>query len=215
MVITAFGHAETTMADPVIPDNETTTYSVTTGKEIYTVSQTVKHTKNTPLSQYEIVSHSRKSDQRILINRSTMEVVYSWVKHKETDYEMETEIKINKNSLKAKPGEVVILNFQGINHVLRGFPFSKNRTVKIKTAAGGDFVLTVTPKGEKDIKTKMGTIRCYELELGMDGFFGAFFPKTRLWYSKAAPHFLVKYEGPSGGPGSENMIIEITSYSGS
>lgn len=35
-------------------------------------------------------------------------------------------------------------------------------------------------------------------------------PKYKLWYEKAAPHRLVRFEGPHGPPGAPEIILELT-----
>lgn len=37
-----------------------------------------------------------------------------------------------------------------------------------------------------------------------------FLPKYKLWYEKAAPHRLVRFEGPHGPPGAPEIVLELT-----
>ena len=46
----------------------------------------------------------------------------------------------------------------------------------------------------------------------MDGFWGAFLPKMKVWYSVTPPHYLVRYEGLAGPPGSPKRDIELLTY---
>jgi hypothetical protein len=37
-----------------------------------------------------------------------------------------------------------------------------------------------------------------------------FVPKYRMWYSRHAPHRLVRFEGPYGPPGAPELVLEVT-----
>jgi hypothetical protein len=201
--------AQSIFIDPVIPDNETVVYTATYDKQVYPLTQrTVRKTDNGRVL-YEVSSESARQDSRLRIDAATMAVEYAWTRQKKADLVTETETKIIKNTIRDKAGEITLPEFSGLPAVLRGFPFGKVRTLKIKMGEGSDFALTVTMTKEIDIKTAAGVIRCYELEFGMDGFLGAFVPKSFFWYEKDAPHRLIRYQGQAGGPGSPSYTIEL------
>ena len=205
-------YAGPAIADPHIPDGEKITYLVTIGEESYPlVQRTVRKTENNR-DLYEITTESVKEDLFIRIDCKKMVVVSSRGKSKRPEYIVERETRIIKNEIPVKEGEFVIIDFSGLNQVLRGFPFEKTKSLKIKSAGDSTFSIIVKMKNQTKVKTKMGEIACYKLELGMDGFWGAFFPKTYFWYSVDAPHYLVQYKGQEGGPGSSQMTIELTGY---
>jgi hypothetical protein len=200
------------LIDPRIPDGETATYTVKAGKE--TAMMTVETAKMEVDGRmvYVVTSTSSLDDMKVRIDVRRMTVEYSWVRRKRPDLVVETETKTIKNEIKTKPDEICIADYSGLLHLLRGFPFGRLRTVKLRMAQGSDFVLHVTHTKEVDVKTPAGTLRCYEIELGLDGFLGAFMPKTYFWFSVRAPHYLVRYQGQMAGPGSPELVMELTGY---
>ena len=116
-------------------------------------------------------------------------------------------------------------------HWVRTLPFDK---VKKGSSAGGDAVL---PQGEcnlilsptrqfrinakltglEEVKTPAGIFSCYRVEL-IPQLFGPlkkFVPKMALWCVADWPHYWVRYQGPAGGPGSPQAIIELVKFEGS
>jgi hypothetical protein len=201
--------AQSALIDPGIPDNEIVAYTAVYDKQVYPLTQrTVRKTENGRLL-YEVTSESARQDFRLKVDAADMAVQYAWTRQKKANLVTETETKIVKNTIQDKPGEITLPEFSGLPVILRGFPFGKIRSLKMKMAEGSDFAFAVTMTKEIDIATKAGVIRCYELELGMDGFLGAFVPKTVLWYEKDAPHRLIRYQGQTAGPGSPAYTIEL------
>jgi hypothetical protein len=204
--------AQQALVDPGIPDGETAVYAVKAGKDAAVLTQRVSRITNNGRMVYEVVTESALDDMKVRINAATMAVEYSWVRRKRPELVLETETKTVKNTLKTKPDEISVADYSGLQHILRGFPFGRLKTVKMRMAQGSDFVMNIINTKETDIKTPAGTIRCYEIELGLDGFLGAFMPKTQFWFSREAPHYLVRYRGQMAGPGSPELVMELTSY---
>jgi hypothetical protein len=205
----AAGFAQSAFDDPGIPDGEKVLYTATWDKDVYPMTQRTTRKFENGRLVYEVSVESAREDYRLKIDAAKMAVFYSWTRRKQPALVTETETRIVKNEIVDKPGEATMVDFSGLVALLRGFPFDKTRSLKIKTAGGSDFALTVTQTKEVDVKTKAGTFRCYELEFGMDGFFGAFVPKSYFWYEKAAPHRLIRYQGQTAGPGSPSYAIEL------
>ncbi|MBN2531766.1 MAG: hypothetical protein JXB88_02680 [Spirochaetales bacterium] len=200
------------ITDPCIPDGETIIYVVTSGSETYPlVLHTVQLTDN-ERKVYETTIETKKEDTFLRIDRKSMEVIYSRITKKDPDFVVETQTKVIKSRIAAKPGEIVVIDFSGIQQILRGLPFEKFQRLIIKFARSDDFAMSVKMKKETTIKTEAGEIPCYEIELGMEGFWGAFLPKTHIWYSVHAPHYLVQYKGQEGPPGSPKITILLSKY---
>jgi hypothetical protein len=200
------------VGDPNIPNGETAYYRVTVGNETYPlVQRTVRKTEG-GREIYEVTSESRAEDNVVRMDCRGMNVYYAFQRTKKTDFTLETRTDVVKNQTASKADELVLVTIQGIDQVLRGFPFGRLQTMKVRLAQSAEFSFVVNLTKEVDITTLRGTVKCYELELALDGFFGGFMPKTYLWYSKDAPHYLVKYQGSRGGPGSTTMTIELSGY---
>ncbi|MBN1524718.1 MAG: hypothetical protein JW904_09555 [Spirochaetales bacterium] len=204
--------SDTVLTDPLIPDGEKISYSVTIENRTFTRMQTILQKTENGKELYEVTSDSQSEDQRLKIDRRKMEVVYSWTKVKAKYFTVEKEITTHKNVIPTNKNEIAIIEYNGMTHLFRGFPFPATRSIRVRTSEGGDILILATFTKETDVATKLGTVRCFELEVGLDGLLGIFFPKTYVWYTKEAPHYMVKYEGISGGPGSPVMKMEITGY---
>ncbi len=205
--------AQQPLVDPGIPDGETAVYAVKAGQETAVLTQRIEKKTDNGRLVYEVTSESALDDMKVRINAGTMTVEYSWVRRKRPELVIEIETKTVKNTVKTKADEISVADFSGLLHILRGFPFGKLKTVKIRMAQGSDFVMNAVNTKEVDIKTAAGKIRCYEIELGLDGFLGAFMPKTLFWFSREAPYYLVRYQGQMAGPGSPELVMELTGYS--
>jgi hypothetical protein len=84
--------------------------------------------------------------------------------------------------------------------VLRGFPFDKPRGFELK----GEVVMTdgsilegrIINLGEEKLQTAFGAIDTYKLELKPAGkILGAVAPKMYIWFTKAAPHIQIRFDG--------------------
>jgi hypothetical protein len=92
----------------------------------------------------------------------------------------------------------------------------------------GECLLLVSPSrrfrmraflsGTEQVATPAGTFSCFRVELtphlGMLKFLPVkgMIPKILLWCTTAPPHHWVRYEGPVGGPGSPQAVIELTRF---
>lgn len=211
-LVLAICYADPLITDPSIPDGETITYTVTSGSEIYPlILRTVRLTEN-GRELYESTTETKTEDTLIRIDRKTMAVVYSRTTSKDPEFIVKRETTVIKNQVTSQPGEMAVIDFSGIQQILRGFPFETTQGLTVRFAGSNDFTMKVKMKKETTVKTTIGEIRCYELELAMEGFWGAFLPKTHLWYSVNAPHYLVQYKGQEGAPGSPKVTIVLTKY---
>jgi hypothetical protein len=198
--------------DPDIPDGETITYTVINDDDVYSLVQQTIHVKENGRELYEITTETKIEQTLIWIDRKAMSVVYSRTTQKNPDFTIKREATVLENQISAQPGEMVIIEFSGIQQILRGLRFGKIESLTIRFAGSNTFTMGMKIKKETTVKTAIGKIKCYEIELGMTGFWGAFFPKTHLWYSINPPHYLVQYKGQEGPPGSPKITVILTNY---
>lgn len=213
VLLLPFALGASPISDPGISPGESITYAVTIEKENFSVRQTTLVKKADGKKIYEIISSSPKEEQTIRIDAQAMLVVFSDILAKKPETVVHTVTTIVKNTAKGKDDEHVVINFYGLQHVLRGFPFEKMKSLKIRNPENTAFSLIVTMVEKAKIKLKSGkSYECYKLELGVEGFWGMFASKTMLWYAVESPHYLVRSEGPSGPPGSPLLVIELDEY---
>jgi hypothetical protein len=207
--------AESSFVDPHIPDGERITYTTRIGNKSVKVVESVAIIKSGDTDCYEITSFSEKLDRTIRLQKNSMATlaVHTVRKFKEVTIESQLTV-INKNQHFTE-GEVKLPDFAIMNYLFRGFPFGKIKTLKISyygEERSKKYTFSAQCKKSEKLTVNQKTIECYRIEFGMDGFWGRLLPKTKVWYSVESPHYLVRYEGPSGPPGSPKRIIELVSY---
>jgi hypothetical protein len=109
------------------------------------------------------------------------------------------------------------LAIEGIAGILQYFPFGKPGSA---TSVSGHLLsnepklyeVTIEDRGLETLKTESGPVSCYKLELvphlGLLNVFKVFYPKSYFWFSAAAPHGWVRYQGLENGPGTPEIVIE-------
>jgi hypothetical protein len=109
------------------------------------------------------------------------------------------------------------LAIEGIAGILQNFPFGKPGSA---VSVNGQFLsneprlydVTIETRGTERLKTASGALDCHKLEvvphLGLLNVFKVFYPKSYFWFSVAAPHSWVRYQGLENGPGSPEIVIE-------
>ena len=207
--------AETLFADPNIPNGETITYVSRVGDKVVTVVEKVVIKKEGEKELYEITSRSNSLDRTIVLEKNSMAIVSVHTVRKYQEVTLDSHVTVIDEKEQFSSDEVKIADFTIMNYLFRGFPFGKLEKLKIGSYREGqkdDYPLNVTCKKREKIEVNGRTIECYKLELGMDGFWGRFFPKTNMWYSVEPPHYLVRYKGQSGRPGSPKRVVELESY---
>lgn len=201
------------LLDPNIPDGEKITYASTTeGKSTTIVEETCVKTEGSR-KVYEITSISGSEDRDIKIEKETMKVlsVHTFRKHPEGTVDSKQTFTEKKS---VREDEIRLVDFVVLRYLLRGFPFGKVNNMKVVGFGEGrqsNFAIKVKFLKEEKVKVSGGTFNCYKLEIAIEGFLAAFFPKTSLWYSVEEPHYLVRCEEPSH-TGSSKRIIELVKY---
>jgi hypothetical protein len=213
--VSDFAYAKTLIADPNIPNGETITYTSRVGDKVGTVVEKVVIKKEGEKELYEITSYSSPLDRTIVIEKDTMAVVSVHTVRKYQEVTLDSHLKVIDEKEQLSSNVIKLADFTIMNYLFRGFPFGKREKLKIgsyREEQKDDYPLNVICKKPKRIEVNGRTIECYKLELGMDGFWGRFFPKTNMWYSVEPPHYLVRYKGQSGRPGSPKRVVELEVY---
>ena len=207
--------AEILFVDPNIPHGETITYTSRTGDTLTTILEDVVIKRDGDRETYEITSRSESLDRTVVLVKETMTLLSVHTVRKYQEATLDSQLTVLDEKLYFKQDEVKLADFSALMYVFRGFPFNKLKKLKIGRYGDkkkGKFSFNVKYKKIEKVKVNQRTVECYKLELGMDGFWGTFFPKTNMWYSVAPPHYLVRYEGPSGPPGSPKREMELATY---
>ena len=208
-------YAKTLIVDPNIPNGETITYTSRVGDKVLTVVEKVVIKKEGEKELYEITSRSNPLDRIIVLEKDTMAVVSVHTVRKYQEVTLDSHLKVIDEKGHSGSDVIRLADFTIMNYLFRGFPFEKLEKLKIgsyREEQKDDYPLNVTYKKQEKIGINGRTIACYKLELGMDGFWGRFFPKTNMWYSVEPPHYLARYKGQSGRPGSPKRVVELETY---
>ena len=208
-------YAETLFTDPIIPNGETITYVSRVGDKVVTVVEKVVIRREGEKEIYEITSRSNPLNRTIVLEKDSMAIVSVHTVRKYQDVTLDSHLTVIDEKEQFDSDKVKLADFTIMNYLFRGFPFGKIEKIKIgsyREEQKDDYPLNVTCKKREKIEINGRTIECYKLELGMDGFWGRFFPKTNMWYSVEPPHYLVRYKGQSGRPGSPKRVVELESY---
>ncbi|OIN98393.1 hypothetical protein AUJ67_08675 [Candidatus Desantisbacteria bacterium CG1_02_49_89] len=211
LIVCSSCFAQSSLVDPCIPDNEKITYASNfEGNRSILITEETNIRTESGREIYEITSKSEFEDKQMKFLKSTMALVYVWSVRKFPDASFESKYDFSVK----KDGETKISDFSTIRYVFRGFPFEKTKSLKLDIfGRQGDQAYSVTVKvlKKEKVKTEIGIIECYKLELGMNGFWAGFFPKMHLWYSVSPSHYLVKFEG-SNMVQQGKRVIELKSY---
>ena len=222
LIIMHPGICESILRDPKIPHNERTTYSETVGDKKTFSSSQVKIKYDGQKQLYEITDYSPNSEVTltILSDNLTTKNINEITTNKGFRIATTTAITGTGNR---REKEIESLAIRDLAHILRGFPFDLKDTIPINFVSSesddSSFSLGIRNVAKETLKIKSRSIKTYKLELiasapGIMGMFIGMAPKTFFWYSVNQPHYLVKYEGSSGGPGSPIRTLQITNYSG-
>jgi hypothetical protein len=107
------------------------------------------------------------------------------------------------------------LTVEGIAGVLRFLPFEQWRpfTAHFLTNEPQLYEMKFEMRGKERVKTPAGEFECYKIELvpqlGLLNALRPFLPRAYFWFSVAAPHFWVRYEGPENGQGTPQIVMEL------
>jgi len=203
------------LVDPQIPDGEHTVYTSQTGSTVSRIENTVRLKKESGRELYEITSLSERQDRVILLDRKTMGLVSMHTLRKYPDATLDSTLKVVREQQTYTDGKIKLADFSILMFIMRGYPFGKLPSLKIGYYGEGSeksYTMTLTYKGLEKVTIRDKAYECHKLDFGMSSFIGTFLPKLNLWYSAAPPHYLVKYEGPEGPPGTPKRVLEMLNY---
>jgi len=214
-LFTSAAPAQTPLVDPQIPNGERTVYDSKIGDNKFIVENTVAVKTEGGRELYEMTSLSKRQDKTTLFDRKTMALISVHTLRKYPDATLDSTLKVVSERQTFKDREIKIADFNILMYIMRGYPFGKLSSLKIGYYGEGNekgYTMTLSYKGLEKVTIKDKTYECHKLDFGMSSFIGTFLPKLNLWYSAAPPHYLVKYEGPEGPPGTPKRVLELVKY---
>jgi len=213
--VSGFVRANTILVDPNIPNGETITYTSRTGDKRVTIVESVVVKKDGERELYEISSRSESLDRTIKLAKDTLAILSVHTVRKFPEVTLDLQLTVIDEKPHSARDEIMLADLSVQKYILRGFPFEKLKKLKIgfyREDRKKPSPFNTNYKGKEKLTVNQKTVECYKLETGMDGFWGTFVPETKMWYSVEPPHHLVRYEGPSGPPGTPTRIIEQVTY---
>ena len=212
-------HSQVPITNPSIPAQERIVYEEAVGDGRGTVSVDVRLVADTTRSYYEVRQESEKVSALFRIDSETLFPFYTEETTRGARAVVRRSVEVLQSQPAAGPDELAISDPSALVFVLRGFPWGSRdsaRLVFLGGNGGGDagqgFAFGLSVQGKETLKLNGASYECWRVQLGLEGAFGGLMPKTRLWFLVAAPHYLVKYEGPSGPPGSPKRVLTLREY---
>ena len=206
-----------TFNDPNIPDGEILTYTMTTDGAVTAIVEKTVLKKQGDSGFYEITSSSPALDLVIRIERQSMAVLSVEQVKKFKEVTLASKIDVIGQKPNASDTEIKLVHYTTLKYLMRGFPFAEGKRQRIGFYGESEksrFSMSLTCTKKETIKIQQKPVECYHLELGLEGFFGAFFPNTHLWYSAEPPHWLVKFQGTNGPIGTPESLVELVERKG-
>jgi len=209
--------AQLSIHGPSLPQKEDIVYAEKVGEKSETVSQSLVFRSENGDSWYEFKSTSPESDVSMRLDAATLFPRYSEVTTRSDDSVIRRTTEFLETNLHPKANELVVGDFNSLPTTCRGLPWGTFTSVNLVTLGaprgGQQFTVQLKVAGRESISAGGKTYDCWKVELSVGGFLGAFLGKSSFWFAADAPHFLVKSQGPSGGPGSPQRTLELQSYS--
>jgi hypothetical protein len=213
----AFLSAQILIKNPSIPQTENLVYTEKVEHAVRTLSQSLALRSDGGASWYEFKSLSPESDVFFRLDEATLFPSFSETVTRGESAVIHRTTEILNVSVQQKDGELVIGDFESLPVVLRGLPwgtFSSARVVTLGSSGrGSPFSLRLTVAGKESVMITGRTYECWKAQLSIDGFLGSFLGKSTFWYTTEIPHYLVRSESPSNGPGSPSRVLELQTYS--
>src|SRR5208337_840926 len=202
--------AQLSIYGPSLPQEEDIVYAETVGEHSWTVSKRLILRSENGDSWYEFKSLSPESDVSIRLDAATLFPRYSEVTTRSADSVIRRTTEVLEANLHPKANELVVGDFNSLPMTCRSLPwgaFTSVNLVALGFARGGrQFSMQLTVVGRESISAGGKTYDCWKVQLGVGGFLGALLGKSSYWFAAEVPHYLVKSEGPTGGPGSPQRI---------
>lgn len=206
--------ADVQLIDPQILDGEITTYDLSIGNYTSSLENRVFIVEKNNVMYYRFVSRFGDNDLIVEITKNDMKAQSSVMTISDKHCTIERTSSLKKSKQPLESDELGLIDYYSLSYVLRGFPFGSDK--KVSCVFLGEtkfFSFQIKQTRNEEITVNNKTFNCYHLTLSVPGFFRKLFAKTHFWYTVDKPHYLVKYEGPFGGPGSPKQRLELRSFS--
>ena len=108
------------------------------------------------------------------------------------------------------------LAIEGLAGVLRfaNLPKSRSLSAHVLTNEPRVYSVSFEWRDEETVRTPAGEFHCYRVEmiphLGVLNVIRPFLQKTYFWYTVAAPHNWIRYQGPESGPGTPEVVMSLS-----
>jgi hypothetical protein len=201
---------------PTIPAEEDFVYARTIGATRDGIETRSRLVTDKGESWFELTSHSAEQDLVLRLDPATLLANYTEVTSRGKGATLRRETTILDNRTPPAPDKIVVAGMDSLPYTLRAFPWGslqKATIVFLGTSAAGNFRFDLSVTGKETLAVGDKGVECWKTQLSLSGILGAFFGKSYLWYSTDYPHYLVRSEGPSAGPGSPTSILTLVSYS--
>lgn len=203
---------------PILPAAERLVYDRTIGDKRDQVETVFRLVSSKGDSWYELTSRASEQDLVLRLDPATLLATEVEVTSRGADATLKRVTTILDDKKKAAPDEVVVSGFESLPYTLRAFPWGERQKARISflgTNAGGSFRFDLSVSGKETLQVGGMPVECWKAQLSLGGIMGGLFGKSYLWYSTAYPHYLVRSESASGGPGSPTSVLTLASYSSS
>ena len=213
---------ESALQDPYIPDGEWMVLSVREDENESVMRGTVD-IQGEQGELYAVTTSSDREEIRLIMDRGSMATISVRTVRSMAGYRIVSSTEVQGSPALGRD-EIRMLDTTGLVYALRGYPFNDPRELRITFLSSdndddSNFELSVDLSGKETMTVAGRRIECYRLEMSfeMSGVFSVFtrlVPRTKLWYSVAPPHYMVRYQGQNGPPGTPMTVMEIMNYSG-
>lgn len=207
--------AQVIIRNPSIPSEEHIVYSQSEGGQVGSLSDDVHLVTEAGKTWLEVRQLSIKTDAYFRFEPDNLFLIHSELTTRENGVVIRRSTDVLEVKASFKPDELPITDPAALFFMLRGFPWGERDSARVVFLGSGGspaFSFSLSVKGKETLSIQGRSLECWKAELGMDGVFGALVPRTRLWFLVAAPHYMVRYEGLSGAPGSPKRILELHDY---
>jgi len=203
------------ICNPSIPSEERIVYTETFDGAKGTTTETLHLVTEGAKSWYEVLQSSPKVDSLFRLDAGTLFPFYTETSTHEGHAEVRKSMQVVEIKGPFKADELPVSDPNALGLELRGFPWGSRdsaRLVFIGQNGVQNLSFSLAVEGKEALELGGRVYECWKVQLGLDGFVGAFIPKTYFWFLAEAPHYLVKFEGLSGAPGSPKRTLVLRSY---
>jgi hypothetical protein len=204
---------EQLLNNPAIPDGEHLRYTYAFDDQMETITESVNVRNIDGREVYVDTFLSPPADRYLTVDRNDFRVMATHTIRHGPEAEMDNTQIIRETHLKEAPDNLRVPDFYGLRFLLRGYPFEHSRTLQVNMLNTQDEVtLKVRCLGDDPMEVMGSQMECIKLELSFMGIVGPFLTKTQIWYQKAAPHYLVCYQGASEFNRKVKCLMKLVGY---